>query len=33
MERDVCSDKTGHAEEVQVDIDPNEVYYENLVDV
>ena len=31
--RDVYSHKTGHAEPVQVEFDPNEVFYEDLVDV
>ena len=31
--RDVCSHKTGHAEVVHVECDPNEVSYEDLVDV
>lgn len=29
----VCSDKTGHAEAIQVEFDPNEISYENLLDV
>jgi peptide-methionine (S)-S-oxide reductase len=29
----VCSDKTGHAEAIQVEFDPNEITYENLLDV
>jgi peptide-methionine (S)-S-oxide reductase len=31
--KDVCSDRTGHAEAVQVDYDPSEVTYEQLLDV
>ncbi|MBI3842989.1 MAG: peptide-methionine (S)-S-oxide reductase MsrA [Thaumarchaeota archaeon] len=31
--RDVCTDKTGHAEAVQIEYDPNEVSYEELLDV
>ena len=31
--RDVCSHKTSHAEVVHVEFDPNEVSYEDLVDV
>ena len=31
--RDVCSHKTDHAEAVQVQFDPNDVSYEDLVDV
>ncbi|MBA4493216.1 peptide-methionine (S)-S-oxide reductase MsrA [Paenactinomyces guangxiensis] len=30
---DVCTDKTGHAEVVQVEYDPAEVSYEDLLDV
>ena len=30
--RDVCTHKTGHAEAVQIQFDPNEVSYENLLD-
>jgi peptide-methionine (S)-S-oxide reductase len=30
---DVCSDKTGHAEAVQVEYDPAQVSYEELLDV
>jgi peptide-methionine (S)-S-oxide reductase len=31
--RGICSHKTGHAEGVQVEFDPNEVSYEDLLDV
>ncbi len=31
--RDVCTDRTGHAEVVQVDFDPAEVSYARLLDV
>jgi peptide-methionine (S)-S-oxide reductase len=31
--RNVCTDKTGHSEAVQVQFDPNEVSYEELLDV
>ena len=31
--RDVCSDRTGHAEVVEVDYDPARVSYEQLLDV
>jgi peptide-methionine (S)-S-oxide reductase len=31
--RDVCTDKTGHAEAIQVQFDPNEVSYEGLLNV
>ncbi|HEY3875912.1 MAG TPA: peptide-methionine (S)-S-oxide reductase MsrA [Candidatus Kapabacteria bacterium] len=31
--RDVCTDKTGHAEVVQVEFDPAEVPYRNLLNV
>ena len=31
--RHVCSHNTGHAEVVHVEFDPNEVSYEDLVDV
>jgi len=30
---DVCTDKTGHAEAVQIQFDPSEVSYEKLLDV
>ena len=31
--QDVCTDKTGHAEVVQVEYDPSEVSYESLLNV
>src|SRR6266403_483303 len=31
--KDVCSDRTGHAEAVEVDYDPAKVSYEKLLDV
>lgn len=31
--RDVCTDRTGHAEVVQVEFDPDEVTYDKLLDV
>jgi peptide-methionine (S)-S-oxide reductase len=31
--KDVCSDRTGHAEVVQVNFDPARVTYEQLLDV
>jgi peptide-methionine (S)-S-oxide reductase len=31
--QDVCTDKTGHAEVVQVEFDPSQVTYEELLDV
>lgn len=31
--RDVCTGKTGHAEAVQIQFDPNEVLYEDLLEV
>jgi peptide-methionine (S)-S-oxide reductase len=31
--KDVCKDKTGHAEAIQVQFDPNEVSYEDLLSV
>ena len=31
--KDVCTHKTGHAEAVQIQFDPNEVSYEQLLDV
>ena len=31
--RDVCTGRTGHAEAIQVEFDPNEVSYEDLLQV
>src|SRR5271165_5211809 len=31
--QDVCTDKTGHAEVVEVEYDPNQVSYEDLLNV
>src|ERR1700744_2760190 len=31
--KDVCTDRTGHAEVVQVEFDPSEVSYDQLLDV
>ncbi len=31
--RDVCSGETGHAEVVQVEYDPSQVHYDELLDV
>ena len=31
--KDVCKDKTGHAEAIQIQFDPNEVSYEDLLSV
>jgi peptide-methionine (S)-S-oxide reductase len=31
--RNLCTDKTGHAEAVQVQFDPNEVSYQQLLDI
>ena len=31
--KDVCTDRTGHAEVVQVEFDPSEVSYQKLLDV
>ena len=31
--RNVCTDKTGHAEAVQIQFDPNEVSYKQLLDI
>lgn len=30
---DVCTDRTGHAEVVQIDLDPSQVSYENLLEL
>jgi peptide-methionine (S)-S-oxide reductase len=31
--KDVCTHNTGHAEAVQIQFDPNEVSYEQLLDI
>ncbi len=31
--KDVCSDRTGHAEAIEVEFDPDQVSYEELLDV